>query len=69
MNGMKQSDINKQSDKELTQLLVEKRAAVRQFRFDVSGSKAKNLKEGANMRKDVARIMTALSIRYQESKK
>jgi ribosomal protein L29 len=63
---MKMNDINKQSDKELEKLLGDKRALVRQFRFDVSGSKAKNLKEGANMRKDVARIMTELSIRSKK---
>ena len=60
------NEINKQSDKELEKLLSERRAAVRRFRFDVSGSKAKNLKEGSNMRKDVARIMTELSSRNKK---
>lgn len=60
------NEINKQSDKELEKLLFDKRAAVRQFRFDISGSKAKNLKEGANMRKDVARIMTELASRNKK---
>lgn len=66
---MKMNEINKQSDTELAKLLSEKEKAVRQFRFDVSGSKAKNLKEGANMRKDVARILTELSFRTQGNKK
>jgi ribosomal protein L29 len=66
---MKQNDLNKQSDKELEKLLLDTRAAVRQFRFDVSGSKAKNLKGGVNLRKDVARIMTELSIRNKGNKK
>jgi len=60
---MKMNEISKQSDKELEKLLFDKRAAVRQFRFDITGSKAKNLKEGTNLRKDVARIMTELSTR------
>lgn len=60
---MKTNEIKKMSDKELEKLLLEKRAHVRQFRFDISGSKAKNLKEGANARKDVARIMTELAQR------
>ena len=60
------NEINKQSDKELEKLLFDKRAAIRQFRFDMSGSKAKNLKDGANTRKDVARIMTALSMRTKK---
>ncbi|OGZ07129.1 MAG: 50S ribosomal protein L29 [Candidatus Lloydbacteria bacterium RIFCSPLOWO2_01_FULL_50_20] len=63
---MKMNDINKQSDKELEKLLADKRAAIRQFRFDISGSKAKNLKEGANIRKDVARILTELSLRNKK---
>ncbi|HEY9585721.1 MAG TPA: 50S ribosomal protein L29 [Candidatus Paceibacterota bacterium] len=64
---MKMNEISKQSDKELEKLLFDKRAAVRQFRFDITGSKAKNLKEGTNLRKDVARIMTELSTRNKKS--
>ena len=63
---MKTNEINKQSDKELEKLLIEKRAFVRQFRFDVTGSKAKNIKEGANARKDVARIMTEIAKRNKK---
>jgi len=61
------NEITKRSDKELEKLLFDKRAAVRQFRFDITGSKAKNLKEGTNLRKDVARIMTELSTRNKKS--
>ena len=64
---MKMNEITKRSDKELEKLLFDKRAAVRQFRFDITGSKAKNLKEGTNLRKDVARIMTELSTRNKKS--
>lgn len=60
---MKMKDISKLSDVELNKQLGEKRAQVRQFRFDVSGSKAKNLREGRNMRKDVARMLTELNAR------
>lgn len=60
---MKNTEIKKLSDKELAKLLDEKRSAVRQFRFDVTGSKVKNIKEGGNARKTVARIVTELSAR------
>lgn len=60
---MKSNELKKLSDKELAKLLNEKQQAVRQFRFDITGSKIKNLKEGANKRKDVARILTELSLR------
>lgn len=63
MTHMKNTEIKKLSDKELVKLIEEKRKAVRQFRFDVSGSKVKNLKEGGNTRKDVARLLTELSLR------
>ncbi len=60
---MKITDIRKLSDKELEKSLMEKRAEVKQFRFDITGSKAKNLKVGANAKKDVARLMTELMSR------
>ena len=60
---MKTKEIKKLSERELVKLLDEKRKAVRQFRFDVTGSKVKNLKEGGNIRKDVARILTELTSR------
>lgn len=63
---MKMKDIKKQSDKELAKLLSEARAAVRQFRFDVTGSKVKNIKEGANAKRIVARILTELSLRKEK---
>ena len=60
---MKSKELKKLSDKELEKLLDEKQKAVRQFRFDITGSKVKNIKEGGNTRKDVARILTELSLR------
>lgn len=60
---MKTTEIKKLSDNELEKLVEEKRAAVRQFRFDVTGSKVKNIKVGANSRKDVARLLTELKSR------
>lgn len=63
---MKMNEIRKQTDKELMKLLAEARAAVRQFRFDVTGSKVKNIKEGANAKRVVARILTELAIRTKK---
>lgn len=58
-------EIRKQSDKELEKLLAERRGAVRQYRFDITGSKSKDVKAGANARKDVARLLTELAARKQ----
>ena len=52
--------INK-TENELTQLLKEKREALRVFRFAMSGGKTKNLKEGQNLKKEIAQIMTLLN--------
>ncbi len=60
---MKSNELKKLSDKELQKLLDEKQKAVRQFRFDITGSKVKNLKEGGSTKKDVARILTELTAR------
>lgn len=53
------------SDKEIEKALVEQRAEVKQFRFDITGSKAKDLKAGANAKKAVARLLTELSSRNE----
>ena len=45
---------------ELKKLLGEKRVALESFRFNISGSKVKNVKEARNTRRDAARILTEL---------
>jgi len=52
--------INK-TEKELKVLLSEKKEALRVFRFAMSGGKIKNLKEGQNLKKEIAQIMTLLN--------
>ena len=55
--------LEKQNNKDLQKMLAEKREALRDFRFGSSGSKTKNVKEGVNTRKDIARILTELRSR------
>ena len=62
---MKNIEIKKMSDKEMEKALMEKRAEVKQFRFDIAGSKAKNLKTGANAKKAVARLLTEMRTRNE----
>lgn len=54
-------ELIKKTDKELKQLLNDKKEALRVFRFAMSGSKTKNLKEGAHLKKEIAQIMTILN--------
>jgi len=53
-------ELKKKSEKELTQLLAEKREALREFRFSMKGSRIRNTKEGSQLRKDIARILGLL---------
>ena len=54
-------DLINKTEKELARMLVEKREALRVFRFSMAGGKIKNLKEGQNLKKEIARIMTLLN--------
>jgi ribosomal protein L29 len=45
---------------ELQKELHEKHEALKNFRFGITGSKVRNVREGRNLRKDIARIETAL---------
>ncbi len=46
---------------DLVKTLVEKREALRKFRFGEAGSKTKNVKEGKHIRKEIARILTVIN--------
>ena len=48
---------------DLNKLIVEKRETLRNFRFGGAGSRTKNVKLGRTTKKEIARIMTELSIR------
>lgn len=58
---MKTKDLAKKNTKELADLLTEKRKTLRDFRFGLSGSNARNVKEGKFLKKDIARILTILN--------
>jgi ribosomal protein L29 len=58
---MKIKEIITKTSSDLTKMLSEKREALRLFRFGSSGAKTKNVKEGRELKRDIARIMTVLS--------
>lgn len=58
---MKSNDITNKDAATLATLLSQKREALRAFRFGSAGSKTRNVKEGSNLKKDIARILTALN--------
>lgn len=45
---------------EITKELNDKAVALRDIRFGVAGSKQKNVKEASNIKKEIARLKTAL---------
>ena len=53
-------DITTKTQADLTKMLQEKRETLRAFRFGGAGAKTKNVREGRAIRKDIARILTAL---------
>jgi ribosomal protein L29 len=63
------ADLKKKTTQDLKKMLVEKREDERKFRFDISGTKKTNVREGSNARKEIARIKTELRIREIEGNK
>ncbi len=53
---------------DLVKLIAEKQVGIRAFRFGSTGSKTKNVKQGMTLKKDIARIMTELSLRRNAAK-
>ncbi|PIQ66767.1 MAG: 50S ribosomal protein L29 [Candidatus Zambryskibacteria bacterium CG_4_9_14_3_um_filter_40_16] len=59
-------DIKTKSEKDLSKTLIEKRESLRNFRFGVSGSKIRNMKEGRGLKREIAQILTEISRRNKE---
>jgi ribosomal protein L29 len=55
------SEFKNKTEKDLTKLLMEKRKALQAFRYSITGSKTRNVKEGKGIRKEIAQIMTELN--------
>jgi ribosomal protein L29 len=63
MKALKIKDIINKTEADLAEMLDEKREILRVFRFGGAGAKTKNVKEGQAVRKDIARIMTAMRMK------
>lgn len=57
------ADIKKAEVGELSKMLADKREALRAFRFGGAGTRARNVREGRMIRKEIARIMTEIRAR------
>ena len=55
-------DLTSKTKEELEKDLRDKEESLRAFRFGIAGSKVRDVKDGRNLRKTIARIKTALSL-------
>ena len=62
-------DVKTQSTDRLLAAVKEKREALRVFRFGGAGSRTRNVREGRNLRRDVAQILTELKARDIQASK
>lgn len=58
---MKKTTYTGKNREDLVKALSEKREALRKFRFGEAGSKTRNVKEGSQTKKEIARILTELN--------
>ncbi len=56
-------ELNKKTVDDLMKILSEKREALKTFRFAKEGSKTRNVREGRNIRKEIARTLTEVNSR------
>lgn len=61
-------ELKKKTDADLVKLLAEKRTSLREFRFSAAGSRVRNTKEGARLKKEIARVLTETVARKQVTK-
>jgi len=57
------SDLIKKKDSDLNKLLKDKREEHKSFRFDMTGTKTRNVKAGSGLKKDIAQILTEINKR------
>jgi ribosomal protein L29 len=53
-------DLRKKNKGEISKMVDEKKAALSNFKFGVIGGKTKNVKEGKNLRKEIAQLLTVV---------
>jgi ribosomal protein L29 len=58
---MEMKDITNKTPADLVKMIADKREALRVFRFGGAGAKTKNVRQGRAIRKDIARMQTAMT--------
>jgi len=65
---MKIKELKDKTQESLEKLLQEKREKLRQLRFELSQDKLKNVSEIKNTKKDIARILTIITLKSKSQK-
>lgn len=66
---MRMTEIIKKKDGDLEAFLAKLKEEERVFRFGMTGSSVKNVKESRTRRKDIARVKTEINRRLREGEK
>jgi large subunit ribosomal protein L29 len=66
---MKIEELKQISKEELAAKIKENREKLRQMRFDLATGKVKDVREVRQLKKEIARIMTILNPKFQNSQK
>lgn len=64
---MNSEELKEKPAEELKKILDDKRAELSKFRFDIGFGKNKNVKIGSSIKKDIARILTAINQKTNET--
>ncbi len=62
---MKAKELEQKSKEELETLLREKREKLQKLKFDLNLGKLKNVREIRKVKKDIARILTILNLKFK----
>lgn len=57
---MKIKELKQKTDKELKEILIHLKDALRELRFNLAGGKVKNINEIHHTRRDIARVLTLI---------
>lgn len=60
------SELKNKTDNDLAKMLRDRQEALKNFRFNIAGSKTRNVKEGRALRKEIAQTLTEINARSKK---
>ncbi len=62
---LKALELREKTNKELYELLIKRKEHLRSLRFDLLSGKVKNIREIRKTKKEIARILTVMNLKYK----